>query len=313
MEEDKEIDLKCHDYLMASKCRTSLFYMLPKIHKRLKDPPGRPIVSGNGCPTEKISQLVDHFLQPHVKQLPSHIKDTTHFLQKLQTLDSLPEGSLLVTLDVASLYTNIPNNEGLEAARLALFRDRGRICNPSNDSLITLLKMVLTMNNFDFAGRHYLQVGGTAMGTKVAPSFANTFMGWFENIYVYTYHKQPHIWVRFIDDIFVIWTFGEDELQKFITYLNNCLPSIKFEADLSPTSVNFLDVKVHLNSQGVLSTGLYTKPTDAHNYLSYTSSHPSKCKDSIPYSQFLRLRRICSLNEDFTNEARQMAGHFHNG
>ena len=77
------------------------------------------------------------------------------------------------------------------------------------------------MNNFDFAGRHYLQVGGTAMGTKVAPSFANTFMGWYENIYVYTYHKQPHIWVRFIDDIFVIWTYGEDELQKFITYLSS--------------------------------------------------------------------------------------------
>ena len=311
MEEDKEIDLKCHDYLMASKCRTSLFYMLPKIHKRLKDPPGRPIVSGNGCPTEKISQLVDHFLQPHVKQLPSYIKDTTHFLQKLQTLGSLPEGSLLVTLDVASLYTNIPNNECLEAARLALYRGRGLRCNPSNDSLIALLRMVLTMNNFDFAGRHYLQVGGTAMGTKVAPSFANTFMGWFENIYVYTYHKQPHIWVRFIDDIFVIWTFGENELQEFISYLNNCLPSIKFEADMSPTTVNFLDVKVHLSPQGDLSTRLYTKPTDAHNYLSYTSCHPPKCKDSIPYSQFLRLRRICSHNDDFTNEAREMAGHFH--
>ena len=126
--------------------------MLPKIHKRLKDPPGRLIVSGNGCPTEQISQLVDHFLQPHVKQLPSYIKDTTRFLQKLQTLGSLPEGTLLVTLNVASLYTNIPNNEGLEAARLALFRDRGLMCNPSNDSLIALLKMVLTMNNFDFAG-----------------------------------------------------------------------------------------------------------------------------------------------------------------
>ena len=113
------------------------------------------------------------------------------------------------------------------------------------------------------------------MGTKVAPSFANTFMGWFENIYVYTYHKQPHIWVRFIDDIFVIWTFGEDELQQFITYLINCLPSVKFEADMSPTNVNFLNVKVHLNPQGVLSTGLYTKPTNAHNYLGLHILSPS--------------------------------------
>ena len=112
MYEDKEIDLKCHDYLMSSTGRTSLFYMLPKIHKKLVNPPGRPIVSGNGCPTEMISQLVDHFLQPHVKRLPSYIKDTTHFLQKLQNIDKLPEGTLLATLDVASLYTNIPNDEG---------------------------------------------------------------------------------------------------------------------------------------------------------------------------------------------------------
>ena len=188
MYEDKEIDLKCHDYLMSSTGRTSLFYMLPKIHKKLVNPTGRPIVSSNGCPTEKISQLVDYFLQPHVKKLPSYIKDTTHFLQKLQNIDKLPEGTLLATLDVASLYTNIPNDMGLEAARLALYRDLSRFCNPSNGSLISLLRMVLTMNNFDFAGRHYLQVGGTTMGTKVAPSFANTFMGWFENIYVETYH-----------------------------------------------------------------------------------------------------------------------------
>ena len=311
MYENKEIDLHCHDYLLHIKGRTSLFYMLPKIHKKKENPPGRPIVSGNGCPTEKISQLVDFFLQPHVKLLPSYIKDTTHFLLKLNQLGNLPPNTILATLDVASLYTNIPNTEGLEAARLALHRMRGRMCNPSNESLTELLKMVLTMNNFDFAGRHYLQVGGTAMGTKVAPSFANTFMGWFENIYVYTYHKQPHLWVRFIDDIFVIWTEGPQQLDLFVDYLNNCLPSIKFEAETSLSSVNFLDVKVKLSPEGCLTTGLYTKPTDAHNYLSYSSCHPPKCRDSIPYSQFLRLRRICSDTLDFTNEARTMASHFH--
>ena len=126
MHEDKEIDLKCHDYLMDSTGRTSLLYMLPKIHKRLNNPPGRPIVSGNWCPIEKISQLVDFLLQPHVKALPFYIKDTTHFLRTLNQLGRLPANTILATLDVASSYTNIPNNEGLEAARLALYRMRGR-------------------------------------------------------------------------------------------------------------------------------------------------------------------------------------------
>ena len=57
MSESKEIDDKCYEYLYVSKERTSLFYMLPEIHRKTKNPPGRPIVSGNGCPTERISQF----------------------------------------------------------------------------------------------------------------------------------------------------------------------------------------------------------------------------------------------------------------
>ena len=138
---------------------------------------------------------------------------------------------------------------------------RGRICNPSNENLSELLKMVRTMNNFDFASRHYLQVKGTAMGTKVAPSFANTFMGWFKDIYVYTFHKKPNIWVQFNNDIFSIWTGEEQELHLFMEYLNDCQPSIKFEAEILTSLVNFLDVTVSV-SPGDIKTGLSTKPTD---------------------------------------------------
>ena len=76
MLDSKDIDDKCYEYLYVSKERTSLFYMLPKIHKNFKTLPGRPIVSGNGCPTERISQFVDFFLQPTVKTLPSYVQDT---------------------------------------------------------------------------------------------------------------------------------------------------------------------------------------------------------------------------------------------
>ena len=166
------------------------------------------------------------------------------------------------------------------------------------------------MNNFDFAGEHYLQVGGTAMGTEVVPSFANTFMGWFERKHVYTYHKQPLLWVRFIDDIFQIWPHGMEEFQLFEEQLNNCVPSIKFETEISHSHVHFLDTTVSLDSDtNTLSTSIYTKPTDAHKYLSYTSCHPRNCKSAIPFSQFLMLRMLCS-KEDFLFHARQMASHF---
>jgi hypothetical protein len=74
---------------------------------------------------------------------------------------------------------------------------------PSNDTITSLLEHVLTKNNFDFDHKHYLQVGGTAMGTKVAPSFANIFMADFEEQHVYTYPTKPSLWLRYIDDIFL--------------------------------------------------------------------------------------------------------------
>ena len=77
MHSHREIDRSCHLYLTYTPIRTAQFYMLPKIHKNLNNPPGRPIVSGNGCPTERISQFVDFFLQPGVKGIRSYIKDTT--------------------------------------------------------------------------------------------------------------------------------------------------------------------------------------------------------------------------------------------
>ena len=118
--DEEEIDDNCSNYLHIDKERTSLFYMLPKIYKRLTNPPGRPIVSGNSCPTERISKLVDFFLQPTIPELPSYIRDTTHFLSRLLNLGVLPPDCLLVTMDVASLYTNIPNDLGLQAARETL-------------------------------------------------------------------------------------------------------------------------------------------------------------------------------------------------
>jgi hypothetical protein len=135
-----EIDISVKKYLTDTTCRTSQLYLLPKIHKNKNPPPGRPIISGNGCPTEKISQFVDHFLNPPNSDLRSFVKDTTHFLQTLQEVGQLPENTLLATLDVTSLYTNIPNDVGIQAARETLNETRPQIgVKPSNASLLQLL------------------------------------------------------------------------------------------------------------------------------------------------------------------------------
>ena len=79
----------------------------------------------------------------------------------------------------------------------------------------------------------------------------------------------------------------------------------------SKASIIFLETKVSINNAtGCLETDLYSKPTVSHNYLLYNSAHPKKCKDSIPYSQFLRIIRICSKPEDYDRHIITLSGHF---
>jgi len=75
----------------------------------------RSQMNDDSHPTERISHFVDYHLQPLVHKLPSFVKDTNDFLNKLLTIGNLPANSLLVTLDVSSLYTNIPQNEGIKS------------------------------------------------------------------------------------------------------------------------------------------------------------------------------------------------------
>ena len=90
MKQNGEIDDTVQTYLMHDTYRTPQLYLLPKIHKGKNPPPGRPIISANGCPTENISQFVDFFLNPTCETLPSFVKDTMHFLKLIHDLGNLP-------------------------------------------------------------------------------------------------------------------------------------------------------------------------------------------------------------------------------
>ena len=167
------------------------------------------------------------------------------------------------------------------------------------------MRMILTMNNFVFNGEHFIQQHGTAMGTRMAPAFANLFMGEFEKKALEGYVDKPFLWFRYIDDIFMVWTHGNEKLDSFITYLNSIHPTIKLTSERSTTSIPFLDVNIQLEN-GKIETDLYCKPTDKHQYLLHSSSHPYHTKKSIPYSLALRLRRICSKDDYFDNRSTEL-------
>ena len=204
----------------------------------------------------------------------------------------------MVTMDVSSLYTNIDNDEGIDA-----MVNNTSLKSRYSDSLLsfikTLMHLILSLNNFIFNGTNYHQVKGTAMGTRAAPNYANIYMGWFEEKHIYSSRWKQNIsfYCRYIDDIFLIWDSSLQELEDFMKYINNVHPSIKFTHEKSKEKINFLDILVMKDKDGVISTDVYQKPTDTHNYLQFDSSHPKHCIRSIPYSQFTRLKKIISEPE----------------
>ena len=311
MKNSNEISEATFNYLNTPRVRIARFYTLPKIHKRLVRPPGRPIVSANQSPTERISQFVDHFLNPIMKLGKSFIKDTPDFLRKLEKCPALPRGAYLVTLDVQALYPSIPQGAGIWAVSNALKKYRTNPnAQPSNGSIIKLLNHVLTKNNFVFNGEMYHQIKGTAMGTKCAPAFANIYMNQVEEKYVYTHTTKPLIWLRFIDDIFCVFTCSKPEIEAFVDEISE-KSGLKFTATISDTQVDFLDTTVKVDENGKLYTTLYSKPTDTHDYLLYNSAHPKHCKNATPFSQLLRVRKICKKDMDFLENSEKILGHFY--
>lgn len=277
------------------------FYLLPKIHKT--NHPGRPIVSSNGTVTERISSALDFIIKDIVPTIPSYVKDTNHFLRQIAGLE-VPKDSILVTMDVTSLYTNIPHSDGIEAT-VSTFKKTNTPVHLDEDTLSTLLRLVLSKNNFEFDNKHFLQINGTAMGTRMAPNYANIFMASIEEPFLAARSLKPLMYKRFLDDIFLIWNHGEESLLTFLDDFNSAHPSISFTYCYSKSTINFLDVTVEIRGNRI-HTNLYKKPTDRHQYLHFKSSHPRHCKTAIPYSQAHRYRRICTDTADFEGHAKDL-------
>ena len=284
--------------------RTSCIYFKPKIHK--PNNPGRPIVSACSCPTELISSYLDKIMTPIVKSLPSYIyiKDSNHALEIFRTFNFSGENKIIFTMDITSLYTVIPNNEGLQA--LKYFLNQRPVKSLSSETLLRLAELVLTLNCFSFGDNHYKQINGVAMGTKMGPSYANLFVGFIENKFFSNYHgPKPNLYKRFIDDCVGATSSSKEELDHFITAVNSFHPALKYTWEISEISLAFLDIKISINGNS-LSTSVHYKPTDSHNYLLHLSSHLQHVKYAIPFSQFLRLRRLCSNDSDFNNKCEEM-------
>lgn len=270
-----------------SEHRDREFYLLPKAHKPTwsfpRMPKGRPIVSDTASVSRRCASFIEFFLAPLAQRSRSYLRDSLHLISKLDQMH-VSSSTILFTMDIASLYTNIPLDDGLTAVSNAFrkFPDPRR----PDLTLLTMLRLLLTCNDFVFLNRRFLQLQGTAMGCAFGASYANIFLAeWEERIF--SYSKPPSHWFRYIDDCFGVWDHNASDLSTFFNFVTNLHPTIKVELVSSKEAIRFLDLELYVKNEQILYK-IGFKPTDNHSILSPHSFHPPHVFRGILFSQVYR-------------------------
>ena len=277
-----------------SPSRTPLIYFLKKLHKQPISV--RPIVSHVNSPTSNISSFIDNLLKPIVKEIPHILSNSSELIRDLLTI-KCSSSSILATLDVNSLYPNIPIEESISII-LNIIKEYNNPTYPPICILNKLLSFVLHYNCFNFGDLFFLQIHGIAMGTKLAPNYANLFMSDFENKHVFTQSHQPTYYRRYIDDIFFIWNGLSTELDNFIDHLNSAHPTIKFTKTISNSQVTFLDLDIY-KKDDIYHTKPHFKPTNTFSYVHGTSNHPSSTFKGVTTGENIRILRNTSEEHNY--------------
>ena len=227
--------------------QTPHIYGLPKIHK--PHVPLRPIVSLRDSVLAPVSRLLADIMAPFVKQCDSYIRDSEDLVSKLSEQCFTP--GYFASVDVVSLFTNVPIPETLQVFKQLLLEDSSlceRTCFSVNE-IIILSEFVLTSCYFVHYDGLFVQTSGATMGSSLGPVAANIFMSHFEKCVLQEAPrrslKTPSLWLRYVDDVLLYWTHDEADMSSFLDFLNNFRPSIKFNLESETDGeLPFLDVLI---------------------------------------------------------------------
>ena len=256
-------------------------------------------------PKSRGSKWADRQLSPCVGLISkAHIKDTRYFYEKVKHCKA--KGRLL-SLDVKSLFTNIPVNEVIEVIRDHSTGTDPIFSLPDPELFCDILKVCTSFNQFSFNDKYYRQITGVPMGSSLSPVLANIYMEHFETYLLedIPVDLRPNLWLRYVDDIFCCFR-DIAMLDSFLVMLNQIRPTIKFTFELSvvntdfsalPTNVSetipFLELNVMRTTDGNFSFSIYRKLCHAGNYLHAYSYQPLFQKNSVIRNLYLRAYRYC--------------------
>ena len=273
-------DAKTYDEIYPSGSLPSRLYGNPKMHKVGNSgeiPPLRPIVSSIGAYNYKLAKFLDNMLSPYVN-LDYACTDTFTFVRQIQNA-GINRDNFIVSYDVVSLFTNIPLQETLEIAVDTIFENKPelKIC---REQLLKLFTFATSGTHFSFNEQFYEQVDGVGMGSPLAPTLANLFLGYHEGKWIDEYGgNKPLYYKRYVDDVIAVFN-DENEAKAFLEYLNTKHDNIKYTMEIEKDKkLAFLDVL--LEHSGDLVTSIYRKITFTGLLTNYFSFTPMKYKSGL--------------------------------
>ena len=283
--------------------RVPVFYCVPKIHKTLINPPGRPIVSSCSTATYYASVYLDKELQPILRHLSTVCSSSRQLLKEITGFYPV-KNSVILCADVTALYPNIPIELGVTTVRNVI-AGLEIMTEKHLDFLMDLLSFVLTNNYCIFDKKIYHQLKGTAMGTPTAVSYSTIFL------YGVEYSKLEKVcysyYTRYIDDVFAIFV-TEDDAKNFIKDFNSFCPSIQFEAVTIGREGIMLDLDIKLSSTifrnqvyDKITTKIYQKERNIYQYIPTLSEHRPSLFDNFVLQELIRYRIACSTDEDYAD------------
>ena len=255
------------------------------------------------CPSYKTY----HIHVPHTKHTTytSLIQNSTHtfliqnsFKFAKEIADQDP-GLFRASLDVQSLFTNIPLEETINFCCNSLFSNDAKVNNINRIDFEKLSRAVLQNNFFNFDNffnnffnyqfqNIYKQVDGVAMGSPLGPTLANAFLYFHEQIWLNECPDEfkPVYYRRYVDDIFVLF-HSSDHLEKFKNYLNSEHRNIRFSSEKEHNnSMPVLDVLI-VRTSNFQKTSVYHKPTFSGVYSNFNSFISEEYKVGLIFTLLL--------------------------
>ena len=218
----------------------------------------RPIVSFCGSPTYQLSKYLSTVLQPLTDQSRHKLQSTENFIDAIKTAQ-IPDDHRLVSFDVKLLFTSIPLQLALDCTETAIMTSTVKLPLPTDHGHHGPTQPCLTSTYFQYNGKHYKQLHGTAMSSPVSVVVAEIVMQNIGEQVLSTYTKTLPLWLRYVDDTFT--AVHKDEIDTFHEHLNRQNPHIQFTKEIEENGkIPFLDCLVS-RDENKLRTTIYRKPT----------------------------------------------------